>query len=136
MRRFLLLRTELFMWQGFYLLNYRVHDVYINSTRILFQGGARATRAFLRYYCQKNPFYQRRQSALLSKGFFDGLRSRKTEGSPNALKPGVLNGRLATCGIKSSLTDKSTSNLSSVDSSNSSHRNSDISDISLVNMPF
>ena len=96
MRRFLLLRTELFMWQGFYLLNYRVHDVYINSTRILFQSGARATRAFLRYYCQKNPFYQRRQSALLSKGFFDGLRSRKTEGSPNALKPGVLNGRLAT----------------------------------------
>lgn len=37
LRRFLLLRTELFMWQGFYLLNYRVHDVYIIQQESFFR---------------------------------------------------------------------------------------------------
>lgn len=124
------------MFQSFYLLNVCVRDVHHNSAQILFQTGARATRAFLRHYCQRNPLYRRRQSALLSKDFFDTSRSRWTEGSPNSLKPAVVNGRLATCDSKNPLITKSASDLSSADSRNSSRRDSDISEISLVNMPF
>jgi len=124
----------------------------------LLESGARATRAFLRHYCRKNPEKHRRNSAMLSKDFFESPRTARrlkdlsnnnvmSRSSENIRMPSTNSLRLPNSLIdekvaaqvqkRASLKNSSDGDIkSSCSSSGDVRRGSDVSNISLVAYPF